>query len=109
MKLRIHAIRALRWNPDKLRAQAAIRLISAGRWLLKMPKTASGDFDTCIYCEATGCESGEAEHKPDCSSVTGVFPVRLQDMWPGGPPQCDHCKTVLWPGDTYGHIRVPGL
>lgn len=102
------AIPALQWNSDKIRAQTALSLIELARRLLKLPRAASGDFDTCIYCEAPGCETGNVEHKPDCPSITGVFPVRLQDMWPGGPARCAHCETILWPGDSYSHIQLEG-
>jgi hypothetical protein len=106
MKLGLQALRSPRWNSDKLRAWAAIRLIGLGRWLLKLPPAASGDFDTCIYCKASGCETGTAGHKPDCPRVTGVYPVRLQEMWPAGPATCERCGTTLWPGDSYGHVAI---
>ncbi len=100
--------KGLRLNPDRIRAQLAVLCIDLARVLLGMRGPASGGFDTCIYCKAPGCESGEAEHKLDCPSVTGVFPVRLQEMWPAGPAQCDRCNTKLWPGDSYSHIEVEG-
>jgi hypothetical protein len=89
-----------------VRAVAGVALIKAGRFLLKMPATASGDFDTCIYCKATGCENGSAEHRADCPVVTGIHPVQLRDMWPGGPAKCEGCDTLLWPGDHYSCITL---
>lgn len=106
MKLRIKALRSLRVNEDKVRAVVGVALIRAGRAALKLAPTASGDFDTCVYCKAPGCEDGTAEHAPDCPSVTGVFPVTLQEMWPAGPAVCEGCGTVLWPGDKYSHIAL---
>jgi hypothetical protein len=88
---------------DKLRAKLALRVIGWARALLRMPATASGDFDICTHCGATGCEDGTADHSPDCPLVTGVHVVTLQDMWPGGPVKCD-CGTVLWPGARFSHI-----
>jgi len=90
----------------KLRAKLALRLIGWARALLKMPANASGDFDTCGYCKATGCETGTAEHAPDCPLVTGVHVITLQEMWPGGPAICEGCGTTLWPGDSYSHIEI---
>lgn len=91
----------------KARGIAAWHLIRLARRLLAMPRRVSGDFDTCFYCRAPGCESGTAEHAPDCPSSTGVFVVTLQDLWPGGPSQCgiDGCDTTLWPGDSYSYIE----
>lgn len=102
---RLKALRSLRWNEDKLRAQVAVRLIDTGRYLLRLRGGELIDFDRCIHCNAPGCESGEVEHRPDCPSVTGVYPVRLKDMWPGGM-FCGRCQTPLWPGDQYSHIPL---
>jgi hypothetical protein len=90
---------------DKLRAKLALRLISIARRLLRMPTGGhDGNYDICIYCKAGGCEDGTAEHRADCPSVPGVWPVTLQEMWPAGPAQCEGCGTTLWPGDQYSHI-----
>jgi hypothetical protein len=90
----------------KLRAKLALRLIGWARALLKMPATANDDWDTCALCGVSGCEDGSAEHKPDCPSVTGVYIVTLQEMWPGGPARCEGCGTTLWPGYSYSHISL---
>lgn len=89
---------------DRLRAKIAVRVLDVAQALLGGVKPHNGDFDTCVYCEATGCESGDADHAEDCPIVTGIFPVTLRDMWPNGPAQCSTCHTLLWPGDTYSTI-----
>lgn len=90
----------MRPRPTKARAVLALALLRAARALLDV-QPVNGDFDTCTYCGATGCEDGSAVHKAECPSLTGVFPIALRDIWPDGPTRCGHCDTTLWPGDHY--------
>lgn len=87
----------------QLRARLAVALIRGGQRLLGI-EASDGDFSTCVYCGTKGCDTGEAEHASDCPLETGIFPVALKDMWPGGPAVCESCKAVLWPGAMYSVI-----
>ena len=71
-------------------------------------RQSDGDFDTCVFCRARGCESGEARHAADCPSLTKLFPVTLRDLWPYGPTSCMSCETPFWPGDHYTHRPAGG-
>lgn len=88
-----------------LRGRTGAGLLELARWVLKIEPSDS-DFDTCVECGVSGCLEGTAEHRPDCPSVTGVHPVRLKDLWPGGPMACLRCGDTLWPGDSYTLIIV---
>lgn len=90
---------------DRTRAKIAVRLLAAARWLLRI-EPGEPDFDTCVYCGATGCEDGEAKHATDCPQETGLYPVTMRDVWPDGPAVCHHCDTALWPGDHYALILI---
>lgn len=86
---------------DRVRARVSVLLIRAARRLLRL-RPATDREGPCVYCGERVCQG--ADHAEDCPSSTGVFPVRLEEMWPAGPARCDHCGTLLWPGDTYSHI-----
>ena len=43
-------------------------------------------FRFCVYC-AADCYADEPDHAPTCPSVTGVYPVRPEDLG----PKCNHC------------------
>ena len=48
-------------------------------------------YDICIYCQASGCEDGTANHLDWCPSVTGVYPVLQDDVQKG--VVCTRCST----------------
>lgn len=65
------------------------------------PPTAEGSEDPSRYCAFCGVDcyadppeaqiyADDVEHAPDCPSVTGLFPVREDDVYQPGPP-CDNC------------------
>lgn len=82
-------------------------------------------FRFCVYCDAD-CydEDGDAlpkdevDHRPDCPTVTGLYPVRPEDHGPEVTcPKCGHqfreysvtcmdCGTELEEGDSYAHRRI---
>jgi hypothetical protein len=63
------------------------------------------DADRCIYCGAPGCtiESVEVQHRPECPSVTNVWPVRKEELHPHGMA-CAVCPTVFKEDDFYTQI-----
>lgn len=75
-------------------------------------------FDTCKFCGATGCVDGTAEHKDDCPSQTGVFPVDDDLLYEPGRPcekcghrnlsgaMCSRCGTPFERGDFYHHVLI---
>lgn len=89
--------RLLRW-----RGKLGVCLLAVVRRLLDVHPS-DGDFDTCVYCRARGCESGEVRHAADCPTLTLLFPVTLCDLWPDGPSLCMSCGSAFWPGDHYTH------
>lgn len=91
---------------SRLRIRVGRRFYRWARALYGLSLVASDpDFDTCVHCDESGCEDGTVEHKPDCPSVTGVYPVLPIDVWPEGM-LCDRCKVELWPGDSYSLIPI---
>lgn len=58
-----------------------------------------GRYDVCVYCAATGCEDGTAEHARNCPSVTGVYPVDEDDL--RMEMCCMRCGDEFQEGDSY--------
>jgi hypothetical protein len=38
------------------------------------------DPDVCVFCAATGCLNGSAEHGQECPFTTGMWPVTEEDI-----------------------------
>jgi hypothetical protein len=67
-------------------------------------------FIHCIYC-GVACDQDEVTHEQDCPSVTGIYPIREEDlghacvhcheMTPG--MTCPKCDTPFKVGDFYCH------
>jgi hypothetical protein len=54
--------------------------------LIGAPRTTSMSDDACVFC-GVECVTSDVEHLPSCPSVTGLYPVRLEDLG----PTCTHC------------------
>lgn len=77
-------------------------------------------FRYCVYCGADCYEDGaedfshdyreDVEHKPDCPSVTGLYPVTMETLGMRGPDdpyaygaKCMDCGVDFNLGDFYAH------
>jgi hypothetical protein len=57
-------------------------------------------FRYCVYC-AADCYEDEPQHKSDCPSITGLFPIRENDLG----PKCGNCG--YQPGMCCGKCHTP--
>lgn len=60
------------------------------------------DYDVCIYCAATGCAMGTAQHARNCPFFIGIFPVVEVDLW--HRMVCMRCSSKFKKGDQYALV-----
>lgn len=58
-----------------------------------------GRYDVCIYCSATGCEDGTAQHARNCPVSTGLYPIDDSDVRMG--TCCTRCGDEFKVNDFY--------
>lgn len=72
----------------------------------------SDHFHSCAYC-GVDCEEFDPEHKPDCPSVTNLWPVTEHDLGIRGPNdpyahgmRCMDCGSEFAVGDIHTHRQT---